>query len=481
MSYLIIASLIGYFIIIFLISFITGKRAGNFGFFLGNRKSPWYIVAIGMIGASISGVTFVSVPGWVITSQFSYLQMVFGYLIGYFVIANVLMPLYYRLNIISIYGYLEKRFGFYSYKTGASFFLISRLVGSAVRLYLASSVLHFTVFSNCHIPFFVTVVITLLLIWLYTYRGGVKTIVWTDSVQAIMFLTAVIITIFQIADALNLNFKTLVDTIYRNPLSKTFFFDNFLSDPNHFIKQFVSGIFIAIVMTGLDQDMMQKNLSCKNINDAKKNMYWYSFALLPVNIIFLSLGVLLVIFANSKGIPIPDKTDNLYPMIATSNLLSPIVTVLFIIGLMAAALSSADSALTALTTSFTVDILNIQNKFNEEKTKKIRTLVHFALSILLILIIIIFDIINDESVISATFRIAGYTYGPLLGLFAFGLTNKKSIKDKYVPFIAIVSPIVCYFINKFSAIIIPNYKFGFELLLINGLLTYFGLRFLIKK
>jgi Na+/proline symporter len=481
MSYLIIASLIGYFIIIFLISFITGKRAGNFGFFLGNRKSPWYIVAIGMIGASISGVTFVSVPGWVITSQFSYLQMVFGYLIGYFVIANVLMPLYYRLNIISIYGYLEKRFGFYSYKTGASFFLISRLVGSAVRLYLASSVLHFTVFSNWHIPFFVTVVITLLLIWLYTYRGGVKTIVWTDSVQAIMFLTAVIITIFQIADALNLNFKTLVDTIYRNPLSKTFFFDNFLSDPNHFIKQFVSGIFIAIVMTGLDQDMMQKNLSCKNINDAKKNMYWYSFALLPVNIIFLSLGVLLVIFANSKGIPIPDKTDNLYPMIATSNLLSPIVTVLFIIGLMAAALSSADSALTALTTSFTVDILNIQNKFNEEKTKKIRTLVHFALSILLILIIIIFDIINDESVISATFRIAGYTYGPLLGLFAFGLTNKKSIKDKYVPFIAIVSPIVCYFINKFSAIIIPNYKFGFELLLINGLLTYFGLRFLIKK
>jgi len=481
MSYLIIASLIGYFIIIFLISFITGKRAGNFGFFLGNRKSPWYIVAIGMIGASISGVTFVSVPGWVITSQFSYLQMVFGYLIGYFVIANVLMPLYYRLNIISIYGYLEKRFGFYSYKTGASFFLISRLVGSAVRLYLASSVLHFTVFSNWHIPFFVTVVITLLLIWLYTYRGGVKTIVWTDSVQAIMFLTAVIITIFQIADALNLNFKTLVDTIYRNPLSKTFFFDNFLSDPNHFIKQFVSGIFIAIVMTGLDQDMMQKNLSCKNINDAKKNMYWYSFALLPVNIIFLSLGVLLVIFANSKGIPIPDKTDHLYPMIATSNLLSPIVTVLFIIGLMAAALSSADSALTALTTSFTVDILNIQNKFNEEKTKKIRTLVHFALSILLILIIIIFDIINDESVISATFRIAGYTYGPLLGLFAFGLTNKKSIKDKYVPFIAIVSPIVCYFINKFSAIIIPNYKFGFELLLINGLLTYFGLRFLIKK
>ncbi len=370
----IIILIVCYFTALFIISYFTSRRSDNQSFFIGNRRSPWYLVAIAMIGTSISGVTFISVPGWVGTSQFSYLQMVLGYLLGYFVIANVLLPLYYRLQLTSIYTYLDKRFGFYSYKTGAVLFLVSRIIGSAFRLFIVSSVLQLTVFDAWGIPFWVTVTATILLIWLYTRKGGVKTVLWTDTFQTITMLVAVILTIFFIAKELHLNFSGIVSTISHSELSRIWFFDD-INNRFHFLKQFFGGAFITIVMTGLDQDQMQKNLSCRSYSDAKKNMYWYGFAFLPVNLLFLSLGVLLYKFAEVKGISIPAQTDNLFPIIATQGYISPVVGILFVLGLISAAYSSADSALTALTTSFTIDILNTKD-MDEATLQKVRKRVH---------------------------------------------------------------------------------------------------------
>ncbi|MDA3953050.1 MAG: sodium:solute symporter [Bacteroidales bacterium] len=471
--YLILFIIISYFLVLISISYFTSKNANSESFFLGNRKSPWYIVAFGMISASLSGVTFISVPGWVVSSNFSYMQMVLGYLVGYAVIANVLMPMYYRLNLTSIYTYLGQRFGKYSYKTGSSFFLLSRVIGASFRLFLVANVLQIVVFNSLEIPFWITVVLTIMLIWLYTFKGGIKTIIWTDSLQTIFMLLAVAVTIVLISKNLNLDFKGLVNTVVENEHSKLFYFDD-LKGANFFLKQFFAGAFIAIVMTGLDQDMMQKNLSCKNIHEAKKNMYWLSFALVPVNLMFMSLGVLLVVFAQKNGIAIPERTDDLFPLIATQAYLSPVVAVFFIIGLVAAAYSSADSALTALTTSFTVDILNTQNK-SEKELKSIRTKVHVGVSVVLVIVILIFNAINNESVISAIFKVAGYTYGPLLGMYAFGLFTKYKINDKYVPLVAIVSPIICFVFSHFSQIILGGYQIGFELLILNGFITFIGL------
>jgi len=471
--YLVILIIVAYFLVLISISYFTGKNANNDAFFLGNRKSPWYIVAFGMISASLSGVTFISVPGWVVDSNFSYMQMVLGYLLGYAVIANVLMPMYYRLNLTSIYTYLGQRFGIYSYKTGASFFLLSRIIGASFRLFLVANVLQITVFNTLNIPFWVTVVITIVLIWLYTFKGGIKTIIWTDSLQTIFMLAAVGVSTVLISKQLNLDFKGMVNTIVENKHSKIFYFDDF-KGAYFFFKQFFAGAFIAVVMTGLDQDMMQKNLSCRNIREAKKNMYWMSISLVPVNLLFMSLGVLLVVFAKQNGITIPERTDDLFPLIATQGYLSPVVSVFFIIGLVAAAYSSADSALTALTTSFTVDILNPKNK-SEKELRTVRKRVHVGVSVALVGVILIFNAINNESVISAIFTVAGYTYGPLLGMYSFGMFTKLKTKDKYVPVVAIVSPIICYILNVYSEDFLAGYKFGFELLILNGLITFIGL------
>ncbi len=462
-----------YFAVILVISYYTGRSADNAGFFIGNRKSPWYVVSFGMIGASLSGVTFISVPGWVLDSQFSYMQMVLGYLAGYFVIANVLLPIYYRLNLTSIYTYLEQRLGFRSYKTGASFFLLSRIIGASFRLFLIANVLQITVFEAMGVPFIITVVITILLIWLYTNRGGIKTIIWTDTLQTVFMITAVVLTIVLISRSLDLDFRGIISTVKESSYSRMFFFDDW-TDKNFFVKQFLSGAFIAIVMTGLDQDMMQKNLSCRNLKEAKKNVYWLSIALVPVNLIFLSLGVLLFVFAGRTGIAVPEMTDDLFPLISTGGYLAPVVTVFFIVGLVAAAYSSADSALTSLTTSFTVDILG-GLKLREDELGRMRKRVHILISVILLVVILIFKAINNQSVIAALFTAAGYTYGPLLGMYSFGLFTRWKVKDRLVPLICILSPLLSFLLSRFSSVLLGGYEFGFELLIINGIFTFLGL------
>lgn len=476
---LILSIIAAYFVMLFIIGKVTSKGADNNSFFIGNRQSPWWVVAFGMIGTSLSGVTFISVPGWVGTSQFSYMQMVLGYLVGYTVIATVLMPLYYRLNLTSIYTYLDDRFGRASYRTGASFFLLSRTIGAAFRLYLVAGVLQLTIFDAWGIPFIATVIGTIVFIWLYTYEGGIKTIIWTDTLQTLFMLLAVIFTVGIISQELGFGYSEMVSAIRETDYSKIFFFED-VNHPKYFWKQFLAGAFISIVMTGLDQDMMQKNLSCKNIGEAQKNMFSFSFVLVFVNLFFLALGALLYLFATAKGFEIPAKTDDLYPMLATDGSLPIIVGILFILGLIAAAYSSADSALAALTTSACVDILDIEKRPENERTP-LRKKVHVVMSGLLVLTIMIFKWVNDESVISAVFRVAGYTYGPLLGLYAFGLFTKLNVRDKLVPLICVASPILTYVINANSEMLLGGYKFGFELLILNGALTFVGLLAISKK
>lgn len=469
----------GYFALLFVISWYTSRQADNNSFFIGNRESKWYLVAFGMIGASLSGVTFISIPGWVGTSQFSYMQVVLGYLVGYFVIATVLMPLYYRLNLTSIYTYLEQRFGFWSYKTGASFFLLSRTIGASFRLFLVAIVLQrfvfdkYTFMGEYHLPFAATVCITIACIWLYTHKGGIKTIVWTDTLQTLFMLIAVGLSIYLISQELNLGLSGMVDAVASSEYSRIFFFDDPTSS-KYFFKQFLSGAFIAIVMTGLDQDMMQKNLSCRNIKEAQLNMFSFSGVLVFVNLFFLALGALLYIFAAAKGIAVPERTDEFYGLIALESHLSPVVGAFFILGLIAAAYSSADSALTALTTSFCVDILDIEKKKEKDRTS-IRKWVHIGVSVLLAIVIIVFKELNDSSVVSAVFTAAGYTYGPLLGLYSFGLFTKFKIRDKWAILVCVVSPILTYIINFHSVEWLWGYKFGFEVLILNGLLTFIGL------
>lgn len=459
---LILSVIVAYFLVLVLISYLTGKSDSNSSFFIGDKASPWYVVAFGMIGASLSGVTFISVPGWVATSEFSYMQMVLGYLLGYLVIATVLMPMYYRMNLTSIYGYLKERFGMSSYKTGASFFLLSRVIGASFRLYLVANVLQYAIFDDWGIPFELTVVGTILLIWVYTFRSGIKTIIWTDTLQTLFMLIAVGLSIYLISEDMNLSFSALVSTVEQSDYSQIFFWEG----KQHFFRQFFTGAFMAIVMTGLDQDMMQKNLSCKSIADAQKNMFWFSIVLVFVNLLFLSLGALLYIYAANNGI-VFNKADDLFAAVALSGNLGIGVGVIFILGLIAAAYSSADSALTSLTTSFCIDILGFDTDANAKAVKQ-RKLVHLGFSAVLVVVIIIFKAINDDSVIASLFKVAGYTYGPLLGMYAFGLFTKINVKDKWVPLVAILSPVACYIIQLY----IP---FGFELLILNGAITFGGL------
>ncbi len=460
-----------YFLILFVISFITGKNDSNSAFFLGNRNSPWFVIAYGMIGTTLSGITFISVPGWVASSQFSYMQMVFGFFVGYLIISRILLPLYYKLEITSIYTYLNQRFGLRSYKTGSSFFLLSRTIGASFRLYLIASVLQFAIFDAWNIPFAFTVFVTIALIWTYTYRSGIKTIIWTDALQTTFMLSTVFIIAFILMRNLDLDTISLFQVLKDSDYSKVFFFDDW-TDKKYFFKQFFSGVFMAIVMTGLDQDQMQKNLSCRNLKDAQKNMFTFSGILIFVDLLFLSLGALLYIYSNKFGITIPQNPDMLFPNIAINGGLPAFVGILFIIGIIAAAYSSADSALTSLTTSFCVDIIEFEN---QEANKQIKTRkhVHLLMSCLLFVVIMIFNSINDDSVIKSLFTVAGYTYGPLLGMYSFGLFTKLKVNDKYVPYVAVFSPIICYIANLYIS-------FGFELLIINGLITFIGL-YLIRK
>jgi solute:Na+ symporter, SSS family len=479
---LILISFLIYTSLIFFISRITvRKKAGNEAYFLGNRNSPWYVVSYGMIGASLSGVTFMSVPGLVKTEQFSYMVLVFGYIAGYLVIAKVLLPLYYKMNLTSIYSYLEKRFGFYSYKTGAFYFILSRLIGSSFRMFLVVNVLQIFVFDNWGIPFAFTVMMFMTLILLYTFKGGIKTIVWTDTLQTTFMISAVIITIFIISKSLNLGVFDLASIAKAEGYTKLFVLD--YTDPRFFVKQFFAGMFITIVMTGLDQDMMQKNLSCRNLKDAQKNVLTFGAILVPVNLLFLFLGASLWIYAGKMGIDVDAFTtsDELFPT-AAMQYLGLAAGMTFFFGLVSAAYSSADGTLTALTTIFCIDFLGLKRKpdITENKIRKIRYVTHIAFAIVVMLVIISYKLINDAALISKLFTIAGYTYGPLLGMFFFGIFTKYSLRDKWVPIVCVLSPALSYLISSYSQQLLWGYKFGFEILILNGLFTLLGL-FLIRK
>ncbi len=468
--------LVSFFGLLFGISYITSRNANNETFFTGNRRSPWYMVAFAMIGTTISGVTFISVPGEVGHSGWTYLQFLLGNFVGYWVVALVLIPLYYKLQLISIYTYLNQRFGLRSYKTGSFFFLISRTIGASFRMYLVAGVLQLAFFDAIGIPFWVTVAIAIFMIWAYTFRAGIKTIIWTDSLQTTFLLASVVLTIFIISKQLDLSLVKMVKTIDDSSLSRTFDWD-WRSNTN-FFKQFLAGLGIVIVMNGLDQDIMQKSLTCKNKFDAQKNLFWFSLAFIVVNLLFLCLGVLLYIFAQREGIAVPAKTDDFFPLLALNHF-GTIAGVLFLLGIVSATYSSSDSALTALTTSFCIDFLHLDPKNPGSKLTRMK--VHIGFSFLMLLVIVIFRIINNESVVTAVFKVAGYTYGPLLGLFAFGILTKKKVKDRYVPIAGLLSPVLTYIINANSEAWLGGYKFGFELLLLNGLIMFTSLLLLTQK
>ncbi len=468
----ILVLIIAYFGILILISYFTGKKSTNEAFFLGNRKSPWYIVAFGMIGTSISGVTFISVPGMVQNQGYTYMQMVLGFFVGYIVVSTILLPLYYKLRLTSIYTYLKRRFGNNAYKTGAWFFLISKIIGAAARLYIVALILQSFVFNAWHIPFEVGVFILIMLVWLYTFRGGIKTIIWTDALQTLFLLTALVLIIIGIQNKLGLSIEEISNGLTKSNWTKMFVFDDWVSKQN-FFKQFFSGVFITIVMTGLDQDMMQKNLSCKNIKEAKKNMYSYGFMFIPINLLFLSIGALMLLLAQREGLDLPDKADKIVPFFANGYLGAP-VSAFFFIGIIAAAFSSADSALASLTTSFSVDILDVKHE-NARKAKRDRMIVHLCISIVFAFIIMFIHWLgNTESIINVIYSVASYTYGPLLGMYAFGLFTKFKPNDKKIPVIAILSPVLIGTLDIVSKIF-WGYAFGTELLILNGGICFFGL------
>ncbi|OFY64793.1 MAG: sodium:solute symporter [Bacteroidetes bacterium RBG_13_43_22] len=468
-----------YTALLFAVTWITARKANDQSFFIGNRRSPWFVVAYGMIGASLSGVTFMSVPGWVSDTQFSYMVVVMGYLVGYFVIALVLMPLYYRLRLTSIYSYLDQRFGFWSYKTGAGFFILSRTLGASLRMFLVINVLQVFVFDAWNIPFWVNALVFIILIILYTFKGGIRTIVYTDTLQTTFMLLAVILSIIYISKGLGAPLHQLFSEITHSNLSRMFITD--WHHERHFLKQFFSGMFITITMTGLDQEMMQKNLSCKNIREAQKNMFTFSGILIFVNLLFLFLGAFLFLYSQSKGINVA-ASDDLFPTIAIKYL-GPMAGLVFIIGLISAAFPSADGALTSLTTSVSIDFLGLDRRKNipEKKATRIRYGVHITVAIIFFISILIFSSLNNKAVIDELFTIAGYTYGPLLGLYSFGLFSKRKPNDRMTPFVAILSPVICIFLNAFSEQLFNGYKFGFEMILVNGFLTFAGVWLFSRK
>ncbi len=470
-STLIVFILVAYFSILIGIAYITSKGADSTTFFTGNRQSPWYLVAFGMIGASISGVTFVSVPGDVGNFGFAYFQVVLGYLVGYAIIITVLMPLYYRLNLISIYTYLEQRFDPWAYKTGAFFFMVSRSIGSALRLYLAATILQLFLFDAWGVPFVVTVVTTILLIWVYTFRGGIKTIVYTDTFQTFFLVSAVAIAVWQISSELGLSFSGMIHAIQESGYGKVFFWDDPMAR-QFFPKQFIGGALIALTMTGMDQEIMQKNLTCRTLGDAQKNMFWLSIILILVNLLFLTLGALLYIYSSQKGIAMPTTSDQLFPMLAREHL-GLVVGIFFLLGITASSYASADSALAGLTTSFCIDFLNFKSK-NESTRQQQKFYVHIGFSILFLIIILIFRQINERSVIDAVLQVAGYTYGPLLGLFSFGLMTQRKVRGWLVLLVCVLSPALSYAFSYYANVAF-GYQFSYEILGVNGLITFLGL------
>ena len=450
-----------------LVSRLTSRRSDNDAFYRGNRHSPWYVVAFGMIGASISGITFVSVPGMVANADMTYMQTCLGFILGYFAVAFILLPVYYKHNLTTIYSFLQKRLGNRSYRTGATFFLLSKMTGAAARFYVVCFILHRFVFADMGVPFALTAVAMVALIWLYTRRSGIKTLVWTDSLQTLCMFAALVLIIYNVVDDMGMSVGEAVRAIVADSHSRMFVFDDWMSRQN-FWKQFLSGIFIVIVMTGLDQDMMQKNLTCKSLADAKKDMCTYGFAFVPANLLFLALGVLLMMMLGRYGMQMPAKGDDLLPMFAASGMLGNGVVVLFTIGIVAASFSSADSALTAMTTSFCVDMCG---KPDDERLRK---RVHVCMAVVFILCVLLFELVNSQSVLDAIYTLCGYTYGPLLGLFAYALITKRGVNDRAVPAIAVVSPVICFAADWLTSHY-TSYRFGYELLMLNGLLTFIGL------
>ena len=474
---IIIITIACYFTIVFGISYFSGRKTSNKGFFTGDRKSPWYVVAFAMIGAAISGVTFVSVPGMVADSSFSYLQMVLGFTVGQVIIAFVLIPLFYKMNLTSIYEYLEDRFGISSYRTGAWFFFVSKMLGAAVRLFVVCLVLQLLVFEPLGAHFVINVGVTVLLVWLYTFQGGVKTLIWTDSLKTLCLILSSGLCIYYISDSMGFSFSEMISNIKGSDMSRTFFFDD-VKDGKFFWKQFLAGVFLVISTTGLDQDFMQKILSCKNPIDSQKNLITSGVLQIFVILLFLMLGVLLYLFAAQNNIT--ETKDNLFPAIAFHNSFPIIVGILFIVGLISAAYAAAGSALTALTTSFTVDILGV-NKDETAKTTQTRKRVHVAMAVIMGCVIIIINALNNTSVINAVYILASYTYGPILGMFVFGIFSKQKVRDRFVPIVAILSPILCLIIDLNSKAWFGGYEFSHERLLLNALLTLIGLVFLSFK
>ncbi len=489
-TWLIITVLVVYFGALMLISYLTSRNADSTTFFTGNKQSPWYLVAFGMIGASLSGVTFISVPGAVINEGMAYFQVVLGYVLGYLVIAKVLMPLYYKMNLISIYEYLNARFGKVSYKTGAAFFILSRTLGSAMRLYLATLVLQLFLFGPLGVPYWVTAIVTVALIWVYTIKGGIKTIVYTDTFQTFFLVSAVVICAVIIADRLNISFFSLYDEVSKLSndnfsLGKIFFFDDY-NAKNFFPKQFFGGMFLAIAMTGLDQDLMQKNLTCKNLKDAQKNMYSFTTILVFVNFLFLVLGGAMYLYAQTKGVDLPVNAegkimaDRVFPTLAF-NEFGTVAGIFFLLGITASSYASSDSALAALTTGFCIDFLNFNKRTNEKEKQRLKLITHVSFSLLFLVIILFVYAFKADSLISLILRVASYTYGPLLGLFFFGILTKRMLKEVLVPVICILIPVLCFVLDKYSVNLFNGYQFGFELLILNGALTFVGLWLISKR
>lgn len=470
---LILTTILIYFCVLMFLGRVTSRKSNNETFYRGERKSPWYMLAFGLVGASISGITFVSVPGMVIKQDMTYLQTCLGFILGYFVVAFILLPIYYKLNLTTIYTYLKKRLGQRSYKTGALFFLLSEMTGTALRFYVVCSILQRFVFGQFGLPFAATVIILVLLIWLYTRRGGIKTLVWTDTFQTFCMMAALLIIIFEVIGKLDMSVGEAVSAVAANTHSRIFVFDDWMSTQN-FFKQFVSGIFIVVVMTGLDQHMMQKNLTCKTLRDAQKDMCVGGFFFVPVNLLFLSLGILLLLLAGKEGMAIPADSDELLPMFAASGWMGNLVLVLFSIGIVAASFSGTDSALTAVTTSFCVDIKE------RPEDERLRRISHIGVCTLFAVFILLFRAINSTSVIDAIYIILSYTSGPLLGLFAYGILTKCGVNDKLAPYICVGSPVVCFIIDQLTTRI-TGYKFGYELLMLNGALVFLGLLLTRKK
>lgn len=477
-AWIVLATIAFYFVLLFVISWITGRKADNAGFFTGNRKSPWYMVAIAMTGASISGVTFISVPGAVMDGGYSYMQMVLGFFVGSIVVALVLIPMFYRMNLVSIYGYLENRFGLASYRTGAWFFFVSKMLGASVRFFVVCVVLQTLVFEPLHMPFALNVILTVALIWLYSFQGGVKSLIWTDSLKTFCLVVSVVSCIVFIAQSMGFGIGELPAAVADHPTSKVFFFDD-PNDGHYFWKQFIAGVFMVIATTGLDQDLMQRTMSCKNFRESQKNMIVSSFVQIFVIGLFLVLGTLLYMYAGSHGIA--ETKDALFGAVAWSDGFPIAIGILFIIGLIAAAYSAAGSALTALTTSFTVDILQADKKDNEEKLTRTRKLVHVGMSAMMIVVIVVFYYLNNDSAINAVYSLASYTYGPILGMFIFGMAVKRPVRDRWVPVVCVLAPAICYVLQTNSEQWFGGYQISFELLIINAVITAAGLALLIKK